>query len=62
MISKLKTFLGEAWMEMHRVNWPSRAETMRLTGVVVALAVILAALLGLFDFIFTTALTRYIIS
>jgi len=49
-------------MEMHRVNWPSRAETMRLTGVVVALAVILAALLGLFDFIFTTALTRYIIS
>lgn len=62
MVSKLKVFLGEAWIEMHRVNWPSRREVMRLTWVVVALSVILAAVLGVFDFIFTTVLTRYIIS
>jgi preprotein translocase SecE subunit len=52
MFERFKHFLLESKKELHRVNWPTREETMRLTGVVIALSVAVAAFLGAFDFIF----------
>ena len=56
MISKSISFFKEAFVELKRVNWPSRQETIKLTIVVVAISIIVAAILGLFDFAFIEAL------
>jgi preprotein translocase subunit SecE len=51
----LKNFFQEIGREMKKVNWPTRAETNRLTGVVLAvcllLVVVLTALSYAFDLI-----------
>lgn len=52
MLERLKLFLQESRRELSRVNWPTREETMRLTGVVIAISVAIAAFLGAFDYLF----------
>lgn len=41
----LKGFFSEVGREMRKVNWPQRSETNRLTGVVLALCVVLVTIL-----------------
>lgn len=43
-------FAREALAELRRSRWPTREETIRLTAVVVAVSLLLAAFLGMFDF------------
>ena len=38
--------------ELRRVNWPDRQEATRLTIIVMVVTFLMAALLGLMDFIF----------
>ena len=52
MFQKLITYLKETRLEMRKVNWPSRRDTMRFTTTVVAVSLAIAVLLGTFDFIF----------
>jgi preprotein translocase subunit SecE len=52
MFTKLTSFLQESRQELLRVNWPTRQETMRLTLVVIAISILVAVLLGAFDFLF----------
>ena len=51
-------FLSDVRTELKKVSWPKRQETVKLTGVVVLISVILAAFLGLLDFIFITLLNK----
>ena len=53
MFSKITTFLKEVQLEMKKVNWPTREQTVRYTLMVIGVAVAVAILLGGFDFIFT---------
>jgi preprotein translocase subunit SecE len=46
------TFLREVVEELKKSVWPTKQETMRLTGVVIALAVSVGFLLGGLDRIF----------
>ncbi|MFH1759106.1 MAG: preprotein translocase subunit SecE [Patescibacteria group bacterium] len=55
-IEKIKSFLQESKKEFRRVNWPTYQETVRLTIIVVAMSLLVAAFLGLFDFIFLIGL------
>lgn len=48
----LSTFIREIRSEIRKVIWPSRKEVINLTGVVIALAAAVGALLGSIDFIF----------
>jgi preprotein translocase SecE subunit len=41
----LKGFLSEVGREMKKVSWPSRAETNRLTGVVIGVCVFVGAIM-----------------
>ena len=41
----LKGFLSEVRRELDKVSWPTKPETNRLTGVVLALCVLIVALL-----------------
>jgi preprotein translocase SecE subunit len=48
----LKTFFAEVLREMKKVNWPSRPETNRLTGVVLTVCLILVVVLSVLGFAF----------
>lgn len=55
---RIGEFLKDVRLELKRVSWPSRSETVKLTGVVILISVALAAFLGLLDFGFVTLLNR----
>lgn len=48
-IDKSLQFLREVRVELKKVTWPSRKQTMGSTGVVLVLVIIIAAFLGLAD-------------
>ncbi|MFH1188568.1 MAG: preprotein translocase subunit SecE [bacterium] len=50
MVNKFKLFLLESRRELKRVNWPTRDETIRMVIIVIAVSLIVAAVLGAFDF------------
>jgi len=51
------TFLKEVRAEMNNVSWPSKQETIRLTGVVIGVSLIVAIFIGILDFLFTNLMT-----
>ena len=58
---KIISFLKEVRLEMKKVNWPTRKETIRYTLIVIGVSVVVAAFLGSLDFIFNTLLTKFIL-
>lgn len=56
MTERIKVFFEEARAEFKHVNWPTRAEALRLTSVVVALSIALAIFLGAFDYFFASGI------
>lgn len=45
-------FLREVVAELKKVTWPTRAETIKLTFIVVFLSVLVGSFIGLLDFTF----------
>ncbi len=48
-IGQVKDFFREVRIELKKVTWPSRKETIAATGMVIILSVIVAFFLGLLD-------------
>jgi preprotein translocase subunit SecE len=46
-------FMRDAYAELRKAHWPTREQTIRLTGLVVAISLLMAMLLGLADFVFS---------
>jgi preprotein translocase subunit SecE len=59
-MNRIKQFFEEARTEFRHVNWPTRSEAVRLTGVVIALSVGIAVFLGAFDYLFTFGLKYFV--
>jgi len=59
--NKIVTFLKEARLEMKKVNWPTRRETLRYTLIVIGVSLAVAIFLGGLDFIFVQILNKFII-
>ena len=57
---KIITFLKEVKLEMKKVNWPTRQETLKYTLVVIGVSVAVAAFLGGLDFILSILLTKFV--
>ena len=51
MLEKIKVFFQEVSVELKKVNWPTRQQTVSATGVVITVAVIVAFFLGIVDVI-----------
>jgi preprotein translocase subunit SecE len=51
--SGIVRFFRDAWSEMRKVVWPSQQETIRLTGVVITISIVVGLLLALCDLLFT---------
>ncbi len=51
-------YLKDTRSELNHVAWPTRIQTIIYTVLVIALSVLVALYLGLFDFLFTSGLAR----
>jgi len=58
---KILTFLKEVRLEIKKVNWPTRQETLRYTLIVIGVSIAVAIFLGGIDFIFTTLLNKFVL-
>jgi len=61
MFDKIKNFFAESRQELRHVNWPTRAEAIRLTAVVIGISLGLAVFLGAFDYLFTYLLKTFVL-
>jgi len=60
-LSKIVIFLKEVKLELKKVNWPTRQETVKYTLIIIGVSAGVAAFLGSLDFIFTAILDKYVI-
>jgi len=61
MLNRLKSYIQESYQEIHRVNWPTRSETLRLTLIVIGMSIGVAIFLGILDFVFGYLLEKFLI-
>ena len=59
-ISKLRDnavtqYLRETWYELKKVSWPTRKEAVNLTLMVISVTSFLAIVLGIMDWMFSSA-------
>ncbi len=58
---KTISFLKDVQLEVKKVNWPTRKETLKYTLIVIGVSAVVAAFLGGLDYIFSTLLNKFII-
>jgi preprotein translocase SecE subunit len=59
-MSKITEYLKETKTELKHVIWPNRRQTLYYTLIVIALSVLIAYFLGIFDFAFLQGLQKII--
>ena len=59
-MDKIKEYINSTKVEMKQVKWPTRHQTILFTVLVIAISVVLAYFLGLFDSIFSKLLEKII--
>ena len=59
-MSKITEYFKETKTELKHVNWPGRRQTIFYTLIVLALSILVAYFLGIFDFIFSQGLAKLI--
>ena len=52
-------YLRETYYELKRVSWPTRPEAINLTVIVIVVTTFLAIILGLVDWVFSTAFGQF---
>jgi len=61
MLERLTTFLKETRIELKKVTWPSREDTLRYTITVVIVSLSVAVFLGGLDYLFQWVLNTFIL-
>ena len=54
---KITEYIKQTRTELTHVTWPTRAQTIRFTTLVIAVSAITAIILGIADFVFSKLLT-----
>jgi preprotein translocase subunit SecE len=60
-MAKLIHYLKEVRAEVKKVNWPTRAQTMRYTLAVIGLSLVLAVFFGALDYGFSYLVETFVI-
>jgi preprotein translocase subunit SecE len=60
-VERIRNYLNEVWIELNRVDWPSRRELISSTIVVIIVLVLLSVYLGIFDYFYTVLIKRYLL-
>jgi preprotein translocase SecE subunit len=58
---KIQVFFKEVYVELRKTNWLSRNEVIRYTLIVLAITLLVAAVLGGLDYIFSSVLKSFIL-
>ena len=53
----IQRWFRETIGELHKVSWPTTQEAWHLTRIVIIVVVVMSALLGLLDFLFSKSIT-----
>jgi len=56
MSNKLTNYIKNSIIELKKVSWPTKQQAIRHTLLVIAISLVVAAFLGIVDFILTKAL------
>ena len=60
-MNRLTQYLKEVRVEMGKVNWPSRQQTIRYTYVIIGVSLAIAIFLGGLDYVFSWILNKFIL-
>jgi len=55
LFAPITNYIKEAYSELHKVTWPTRAQAIRLTIIALAITLFVALFLALWDYIFQAA-------
>jgi preprotein translocase subunit SecE len=58
---RVRNFIAESQFEMRKVVWPSKDETLKTTGIIIVVVIILSLLLGLIDLIFKSVILDWLL-
>lgn len=61
IFSRIITFFKEVRLELKKVTWPTRQETIKHTLAVIVVSLAVAIFLGAADFLFTWLLNKFVI-
>lgn len=59
-MQRLINYLKDTRAELKHVSWPTQRQAVIYTALIIAVSVVVALTLGLFDFLFTQALDWFI--
>jgi len=51
--NKLTNYVRESMQELTKVTWPTKNQALKLTSIVISFCIVMAILLGLFDYLFS---------
>ncbi|MCJ7822212.1 MAG: preprotein translocase subunit SecE, partial [Armatimonadetes bacterium] len=57
-LAAIKTFFRDAWLELQKVNWPTQEDVAKMTGLVVAVVVIVGAFVFVWENILAALFLR----
>jgi len=60
-MSRIGQYIKDTKGELKHVSWPTRKQTIIFTTLVIIVSIFIAAFLGVFDFVFSGLLNKYII-
>jgi preprotein translocase subunit SecE len=58
---RVRNFIAESQFEMRKVVWPTRDETIKTTGIIIVVVIILSLLLGLIDLILKSVILDWLL-
>ncbi|MBU2037147.1 preprotein translocase subunit SecE [Patescibacteria group bacterium] len=61
IFTKIKSFLTEVRVELKKVTWPTRQETIRYSLAVIGISLGVALFLGLADLVVQWAINKFVI-
>ena len=61
ILQNTQTFFKEVYVELRKVNWLSRNQVIRYTLIVLAVSIVVAAILGGLDYLFSSAIQKFIV-
>lgn len=53
-------YLRETWFELKKVSWPTRAEAVNLTVIVIVVTTFLSIVLGILDWFYSTVFSLFL--
>jgi len=58
---RVRNFLAESQFEMRKVVWPTRDETIKTTGIIILVVIVISLILGLIDLILSSVILDWLL-